>query len=128
MTALKFFQINFPLKKSLSLVVKASTGFEVIHCFFFSKGEPQKQNFICYVSPENLAKVYTMKGRNKNKEIKKETRVCLPFTKSFRKIRLEKKWNSNFRVVLVEEFREQRYALTFEKEVLFSGTGCSKMG
>ena len=33
---------------------------------------------------------------------------CLPFTKSFRKIRLECKWHTTFRVVLVENFREQR--------------------
>ena len=33
---------------------------------------------------------------------------CLPLTKSFRKIRLECKWHTTFRVVLVETFREQR--------------------
>ena len=33
---------------------------------------------------------------------------CLPFPKSFRKIRLECKWHTTFRVVLVENFREQR--------------------
>ena len=32
---------------------------------------------------------------------------CLPFTKSFRKIRLECKRHTTFRVVLVENFREQ---------------------
>ena len=33
---------------------------------------------------------------------------CLPFTKRFRKIRLQSKWNMTFLVVPVENFREQR--------------------
>ena len=33
---------------------------------------------------------------------------CLPFTTTFRKFRLESKWYTTFRVVPVENFREQR--------------------
>ena len=33
---------------------------------------------------------------------------CLPFTKSFRKIRMKRNWNTVFRVAPVENFREQR--------------------
>ena len=33
---------------------------------------------------------------------------CLPFTKSFRKIRMKRNWNTVFRVAPVENFGEQR--------------------
>ena len=49
---------------------------------------------------------------------------CLPFAKTFRKIRLECKWYMTFRVVPVENFREQLG--TSEKVVLFFRTECSK--
>ena len=36
----------------------------------------------------------------------RSVRGCLPFTRSFRKFRLESKWNTTFRVVRMENFRE----------------------
>ena len=48
---------------------------------------------------------------------------CLPFTKRFRKIRLERKWNITFLVAPAENFRSNG---TSEKVVLFSRAEYSK--